>query len=431
MVAPWRALLFSLAIGFPLAGLARGHDLEGAPVIPDMVEGMTGSAATLSDMAFNNGPAAVQQPGSTSRVVLPNPAAQAPPSPPPPAPQPPPPAPQPPSYGPQLPTFEPPPPSLEPQPHSLLMPQEAGSATCGDSGSAVQCDGNGCYCNPLWTIRADAVFLTRSAPPSRVLIGDPLGGALVDANSLDPGTATGWDISVIRRRVYGCWGIEALYFDDSGWGTSNTVAAPGTFAVEFATPILLGRQSTLTSTYGSSLRNVEINARNELADWLDFIAGFRYLELGESLDITQTVARFTPGNYAITAHNRLPGFQLGLDAHLWDCCRFSLDGTVKAGIFSDDATNSVLATLPGSPRSLASAASKSHVAGVAELDFAGTYHINDCWAVRAGYQLLWIDGVALATSQVGVSNPIFGTATVDTGATAFYHGAFVGLEFRR
>jgi hypothetical protein len=81
--------------------------------------------------------------------------------------------------------------------------------------------------------------------------------------------------------------------------------------------------------------------------------------------------------------------------------------------------------------SLASSAGKSRTAGAAELDFAATYRFTDCWAVRGGYQLLWIDGAALATNQVAVSNPLAGTATVDTNATAFYHGAFVDLEFRR
>ncbi len=427
MVVPWRAILLSLAIGFPLAGPARAQDLEGAPVIPDLTEGMTGSTRTLTGMAYANGPATTQAPGSTSRVVLPNPAAQAPPSPFPPAPQPP-------SYTPQPPSYTPEPPSYVPQLHSLLTPQGPAGGTCGnseDSGTAAQCDGAGCCCNPLWTLRADAVFLSRSAPPGRALIGDELGGTLLNAGSFDPGTATGWDISVIRRRVFDCWGIEGLYFDDSGWNNTNTFTAPGGSTLQFATPIALGGPSTYTATCGSALRNLEVNGRYELADWLDFIAGFRYLELGESLNISQTIGALSPGSYSITAHNRLPGFQLGMDAHLWDCCRFSLDGTFKAGIFNDDATNSALLTLPGAADPLASAASKSRVAGLAELDFAGTYHISDDWAIRGGYQLLWIDGVALASSQVAVSNPILGTAAVDDHATAFYHGAFVGLEFRR
>jgi hypothetical protein len=197
--------------------------------------------------------------------------------------------------------------------------------------------------------------------------------------------------------------------------------------------LAVGGASTFTSAYASRLRNVEVNGRYERTDWLDYIVGFRYLDLGESLDITQSaIGGLPPGStasYAIASHNHLAGFQIGLDAHFWDCRRFSLDGTLKAGIFGNDATNSALATVPGA--GLASAASKSGVAGLTELDFTGTYHINDCWAVRGGYQLLWVEGAALATNQLAVSNPLTGTAAVDTNATAFYHGAFVGLEFRR
>ena len=111
---------------------------------------MTGSTPTPTDMAYTGGPAAVQAPDSTSRVVLPNPAAQAPPS------------------------LSLPP--LAPQPPSLATPQGAGFAVGENNGCAVECDGAGCYYNPLWTLRADAVFLTRSAPPGKVLIGDAWAG---------------------------------------------------------------------------------------------------------------------------------------------------------------------------------------------------------------------------------------------------------------
>ena len=44
------------------------------------------------------------------------------------------------------------------------------------------------------------------------------------------------------------------------------------------------------------------------------------------------------------------------------------------------------------------------------------------------YRLLWVDGVALATDQMAASDFLFASGINATG-DAFYHGAFVGLQY--
>ncbi len=82
-----------------------------------------------------------------------------------------------------------------------------------------------------------------------------------------------------------------------------------------------------------------------------------------------------------------------------------------------------------------SSAATDHAAFVGSLALTGKYAITANLSARAGYQLLWIDGVALAPDQIAVSNPdivpAHSYATVSTSGSPFYHGAFVGLEFQR
>jgi hypothetical protein len=65
------------------------------------------------------------------------------------------------------------------------------------------------------------------------------------------------------------------------------------------------------------------------------------------------------------------------------------------------------------------------------VDRAGRCPVSQ--SVGGGYQLLWLDGVALASQQPSVNPPpVLGPATsVATTGDLFYNGAFVGLEYRR
>ena len=66
---------------------------------------------------------------------------------------------------------------------------------------------------------------------------------------------------------------------------------------------------------------------------------------------------------------------------------------------------------------------------VGEIDLFGTYPICNHVALQGGYQLLWIDGIALATDQA-VNATATGSGTgIDTNGSLFYHGATMALVF--
>jgi hypothetical protein len=60
----------------------------------------------------------------------------------------------------------------------------------------------------------------------------------------------------------------------------------------------------------------------------------------------------------------------------------------------------------------------------------GTFQLTDHLAMRCGYEVIWLDGAALAPRQIPVTNLGTGVASVDTSGNLVYHGASAGLELR-
>jgi hypothetical protein len=180
------------------------------------------------------------------------------------------------------------------------------------------------------------------------------------------------------------------------------------------------------------LTDVEINGRRKINDFWSLLMGFRYMGLDEGLTIRQGVnfdiATFS---HEIGAVNDLYGFQIGGDMRIWSRGPLSIEGLFKAGIYGDHATNRVHIGLTNSAFSADSNASADSVAFVGEMSVTGVYRFSEHFALRGGYQFLWLAGVAQASDQVAASNPLAGTATVSFDGNPTYDGAFVGLEFTR
>jgi hypothetical protein len=173
---------------------------------------------------------------------------------------------------------------------------------------------------------------------------------------------------------------------------------------------------------------VEINGQCRLLDRWTFLAGFRYVELDEHF-AADWIDAPAPFHYDTATRNRLYGFQIGGAGMLWDRGGpLSIEAVGKAGVFGNAAAHdSVYSTgLVAFPaRGIA-----SETAFIGEFGFTGNYRLTDHLSVRGGYRLLWIDGVALATDQVAASDFVFARG-IDTTGDAFYHGAFVGLQYVR
>jgi hypothetical protein len=121
--------------------------------------------------------------------------------------------------------------------------------------------------------------------------------------------------------------------------------------------------------------------------------------------------------------------------NLWSRGRVSVEGLFKAGIYGDHATNRAHIALADTAFSADSYASAGGVAFAGEMSITGAYRFTEHLSLRAGYQLLWLEGVAQASDQVAASNPYPATgpsaATVAFQGSPHYDGAFLGLELAR
>ena len=305
------------------------------------------------------------------------------------------------------------------------------------------CDLDNLCCDPVWTVTAGTLIMDRSTPDDAVLVTDsfdPGGNVLLDAGEFDFDFRGGWELGAIRHNVRcTCWDLEARYARIDGWrAVRDLVFSPYGSVVHYRNPIGNTEFSALVgAAYESHFDSLELNLRRPIGcGALTLLAGFRFAELDERgmtiLRVTDPVG--AQGNVVtsqIGAINDLYGFQLGADGCLWQWCCLSLDGKLRAGVYSNRAVNSVTHVQTGAPEAWATRARDNQAAFLGELGLTGTCQLRDGVALRAGYQVMWLAGVAVAPDQVAVSDPLAGTATVDTTGSPFYHGAVISLEFSR
>ncbi len=191
--------------------------------------------------------------------------------------------------------------------------------------------------------------------------------------------------------------------------------------------LTVGTGSSIHARYKSDLQNFEINGRQQLGERLTMLVGFRYLELDERFDAALAGAEF-PITYEAATRNRLYGVQFGGQAVLWDGGGpLTIEGVGKAGIFGNRAAQD---SAFGAGYPVHARGTAIPTAFVGEIGLSANYCFTDRLSLRGGYRLLWVDGVALATDQVAVSDFIFGGGIRASG-DAFYHGAFIGLQYVR
>jgi hypothetical protein len=189
--------------------------------------------------------------------------------------------------------------------------------------------------------------------------------------------------------------------------------------------------------YGSELHSADLSlvrCRSGAAGCgsVEWMAGFRYLDLSETFGISGLrVNQGLPetGVYNVQTHNNLYGAQLG--ARLRRCLgRLSGEVTGKAGIYYNDASQAQFILDYGDidPRRDGQAEG-DHTAFVGEVNLSAIYQLTSVWGLRAGYNLIWIEGVALAPDQLDFSSATDVNQLSSSGGL-FLHGVNVGLEAR-
>ncbi|MGD0517212.1 MAG: BBP7 family outer membrane beta-barrel protein [Thermoguttaceae bacterium] len=287
-------------------------------------------------------------------------------------------------------------------------------------------------CCPRWTATADFIIFDRIGGVNQTLVQRvprdtyPSNGTeLLNANDFHQGFYGGPRVGLIRHGDC-CYDLELLYFQIDGWSSTKrflpddellVFSAPGGFRFS-SYGVAMGFE------YASKLYNAEFNVRWNPCCRVTMLAGFRWIELRENLDgawIPSTLETFWNTN----TKNNLYGFQIGADGKILERGCFSIDGLVKAGIFGNQAEQTTAVGLNENQGVYSS--STNHTAFLGELGLQCKYQVTQSLTLRAGYEAMWLQGVALAPGQIQESNvDQFG---VNSNSGVFYHGATAGFEY--
>ena len=281
---------------------------------------------------------------------------------------------------------------------------------------------------PRWSARVGTIFLQRSRPDSTpFIINGNTGAQLLNPSGFDFPFTAGVDAGLIR---YGDWAdFDFRYFgaNQSSASQGPINAGPGAQLAIPGTGAPATDPTNLMGSAVSSLNSVEANLRRNVSQTWTLLGGFRYVSFRDAMSVNAfdpiSLSRSMVG---LGTTNNLFGVQVGGSAILWTRNRFRIESAFKTGIYANGASNSLSIASAGG--TFTDRGQHDHTACVTDLNFVGVYQITDRWAARAGYQLLWLSGVATAADQLHNINFSTNTFTMNTSHTVFYEGAMVSLE---
>ncbi len=334
-----------------------------------------------------------------------------------------------------------------------------------------------------WQVTVDGIVMTREHSDLEALViatnadseGTPIFDPLDPLDPNDPALeqfdhGPGGRITFISQAPhYVGYQVHFAYEGIEEWNASVVYpkqpldVGPFTFPPQTQPPLPFPEGTEQRSLhYRSSLHSGELNfVRHNDPVWRPF-CGVRYIKFDDEINdfIDQQAQPPLPGPRAdvnpigpvtttdrlnlFDIENNLIGFQIGFLHDTWRVNRrFALEGFVNSGVyynkikftnlmgtfttqeFADNTTTlddneariDFSDTVNNDVREL------SEISYVAEASLSGVCRLNKCWALRAGYQVLWINNLHLADD-----------AFLDTGVddrSLFFHGWHAGVECRR
>jgi hypothetical protein len=204
--------------------------------------------------------------------------------------------------------------------------------------------------------------------------------------------------------------------------------------------------------FSSRLDNAELNLRRRLRTIADRhvaaevsgMLGLRYVQVREDFGyLTQATAGDvgTQNTVDVQTDNDLFGVQIGGLSQFLVHHRAWIDFEIKGAILFNQANSAVAASFYDvdpdaqvtTPASGAFSSERDRTSFLGELSLQLNYQFAPAWTVRAGYNALWLTGVALATENFSsdVDTLINGPGTVDHDGRVVYHGPNISIVWAR
>ncbi|TWT55073.1 hypothetical protein Pla22_27270 [Rubripirellula amarantea] len=288
------------------------------------------------------------------------------------------------------------------------------------------CDSGACAdpCGPKWTTSAWGLFLDRDAPSGGIpLVSQNAGSTLLTTDDLEPSTGSGFGVSLGFARTKGS--RFEFTFLNSDWDLSNGLAGNGNLNSVLGT-VDYTLADRIDISYDSEIQSFELNHWVDTNANFSWMFGARYFSLDESFRLTGTDGNFV-SNYDIDTQNDMFGGQLGASIEETIVAGF-LRGHVtgKVGIFGNEASSdSMLRDVNNTVEFRSSSVSNTDAAFLGDVDAGITACVSEMFQVRAGYQMLWLNDVALAPEQFQ-GNAASPEQPINSSGKLFMSGAYIG-----
>jgi hypothetical protein len=175
--------------------------------------------------------------------------------------------------------------------------------------------------------------------------------------------------------------------------------------------------------YESTLNSLEINLLRRRAVPAKLFAGFRYVEIDESLIDTDDATTDTEGTFV---ENRLMGFQIGAQRDAWQLNRWvTIEPFGNIGAYFNDFKREDLDFTFATSTPTTAKREFTEIAYLGEAGVTSVLRINACLALRGGYQVMAFHGVSNALDTSLAANNGFDPDQL------IYHGARFGIEYQR
>jgi hypothetical protein len=246
-------------------------------------------------------------------------------------------------------------------------------------------------------------------------------------------------------RAPGFWQTQDFYYQGMSWAATTDLyglEANARFAFPRNLELLVGfRWLRLNDSLTGSLTPADRNdpawktgacASGTSADEiLASIGGMTLPGTAQACAAGEAVDGYPPF-WTTTTTNDLFGLQAGAAGTFLTIGRLALGGVVKAGVYDNRARQSAAVSME--KQVYHASARGDRLAFVGQGGVQATYTVTRTLSVKVGYELLWLDRVALAPGQISETfsgtNPTSETATgVDTGSSVLLQGFTAGFVY--
>lgn len=282
--------------------------------------------------------------------------------------------------------------------------------------------------------RVEALALKRSPPSIRrplVQTGFGSGVLLTERNltftpQLGQRYTAGVTFNTSSSIEFTYW--ENLNFERNVTLTGNQdLILPGDWPLPPATFDFFGAD-LMHINYISRIKNMELNFIQRLPyDKFSVLVGFRHIDMREQFILTSTQPIFDTGYYWLQTGNHLNGGQFGgLFRQDWDL--FSVEGTGKVGLYENGNQQNNQIIDFGNFLFRNASARGTNQSFVADINLNGIYRLSGNWQFRLGYNLIWVNRVALAPDQIDFTDTASSGFNLYHRGNVLMHGASFGLE---